>query len=48
MKQILYTMKQINGIEKVRILIEGKKGDLPEGTDISNPLLIPDKINKVN
>ncbi len=48
MKQILYTMKQINGVEKVRILIEGKKDDLPEGTDISKPLLIPDKINKVN
>lgn len=47
-KQILYTMKQINGVEKVRILIEGKKDDLPEGTDISKPLLIPDKINKVN
>lgn len=48
MKQILYTMKQIKGVEKVRILIEGKKDDLPEGTDISKPLLIPDKINKVN
>lgn len=47
-KQILYTMKQINGIKKIRILIEGKKDDLPEGTDISKPLLIPDKINKVN
>ncbi len=48
MKQILHTMKQINGVEKIRILIEGKKDDLPEGTDISKPLLLPDKINKVN
>lgn len=46
-KQILYTMKQINDVEKVKILIEGKKDDLPEGTDISKALLLPDKINKV-
>ncbi len=47
-KQILYTMKQVNGAEKVRILIEGKKDHLPEGTEISEGLTIPSGINKVN
>lgn len=48
LKQILYAMKQINGVEKVRILIEGKKDDLPEGTDISKDLFVPQKINVVS
>lgn len=48
LKQLLYSMKQIDGVEKVRILIEGKKDDLPEGTDISKDLSIPQKINAVN
>ncbi|NLD49292.1 MAG: GerMN domain-containing protein, partial [Clostridiaceae bacterium] len=47
-KQILYSMKQIDEVEKVQILIEGKKGNLPEGSDISKPLPIPNAINKIN
>ena len=47
LKQILYTMKQIDGVERVKILIEGKKDDLPEGTDLSKDLILPSKINKV-
>lgn len=47
LKQILYSMKQINGIEKVRVLIEGQKGGLPEGTDISGELAIPVVINDI-
>lgn len=47
-RQILYTMKQINGVEKVKVLIEGKKDHLPEGTEISEGLIIPAGINKVN
>jgi len=47
-KQILYTMKQIEGVEKVKILIEGKKDNLPEGTDISKALLLPNGINRVS
>jgi len=46
-RQILYTMKQINGVEKVKIIIEGKQDFLPEGTDISKALLLPEKINKI-
>lgn len=45
-EQILYSMKQMEGVEKVQIMIEGKKGDLPEGSDISKPLPIPNGINK--
>lgn len=48
LKQILHTMKQIKGVEKVEILIEGKKDNLPEGTDISMALKLPDGINKVS
>lgn len=47
-KQILYTMKQIEGVEKVKILIEGKKDNLPEGTDISTALSLPNGINRVS
>lgn len=47
-KQLLYTMKQIEGVEKVKILIEGKKDNLPEGTDISTALSLPNGINRVS
>jgi len=30
LKQILYSMKQLKNIEKIRILIEGKKDHLPK------------------
>jgi len=46
-KQILYSMKQVDGIEKVMILIEGGTKELPEGSDISKPMLIPKEINDV-
>lgn len=45
--QILYSMKQIEGVEKVKIIIEGKEGKLPEGTDISRGIPILNKINEV-
>lgn len=47
LKQILYSMKQIDGAEKVRILVEGKSIELPEGTDISKSIDIPPEINDV-
>ncbi|HHX17871.1 MAG TPA: GerMN domain-containing protein [Clostridium sp.] len=46
-EQILYSMKQIEGVEKVKIIIEGKEGKLPEGTDISRGIPILNKINEV-
>ncbi len=45
--QILYSMKQINGIDKVRFLINGEVKDLIEGTDISKPIPIPSSINDI-
>jgi len=47
LKQILYSMKQIDGVEKIRILVEGKSAELPEGTDISKDIVIPSEINDV-
>jgi germination protein M len=47
LNQILYSMKQVNDIEKVKILINGKAEELPEGTDISKGLEIPSEINLV-
>ncbi|HOM01964.1 MAG TPA: GerMN domain-containing protein [Acetivibrio sp.] len=46
LKQILYSMKQLKNVDRIRILIEGKKDHLPEGTDISGELLIPAEINR--
>jgi germination protein M len=46
-EQILYSMKQIRGAERVRILINGETAHLPEGSDISRPLPFPDSINMV-
>jgi germination protein M len=45
LKQVLYSMKQIDGVEKVKMLIEGKSGHLPEGTDISREMVFPEEIN---
>ena len=46
-KQILFSMKQIKGIKRVKILINGETASLPEGSDVSEPLLIPGRINNV-
>lgn len=46
LNQILYTMKQIRGIDRVKILIEGKEDTLPEGTDLSKEFVLPSHINK--
>jgi len=47
LKQILYSMKQIEGAERIRILVEGESAELPEGTDISRDIAIPSEINDV-
>ncbi|MDF2524295.1 MAG: hypothetical protein K0R31_1936 [Clostridiales bacterium] len=44
-RQLLYSMKQIRGIEKIRILVEGKDTLLPEGSEVSKGLSIPNTIN---
>ncbi len=46
-KQILYSMKQINGVDRVMFLVDGEVKDLMEGTDISKPIPIPSNINDI-
>lgn len=45
--QIVHSMKQLSGVEWVRILIDGKRVDLVEGTDISKDIPVASKINAV-
>lgn len=45
--QLLHTVKQHPGINKVKILIENESTALPEGTDSSNGLTLPLYINDV-
>jgi len=45
LNQLLFSMKQISGIEKVRIMVNSKRSTLPEGTDISKDVIIPSLIN---
>lgn len=45
--QIVHSMKQIEGIERIRILIDGKRVDLAEGTDISTDMPVSKEMNNV-
>jgi germination protein M len=47
LKQLLYSMKQVEGVDKVKILVEGKEIVMPEGTDISSEIPLPSAINDV-
>jgi germination protein M len=47
LKQLAYTLRQCNGIRRLRITVEGREVGLPEGTDISQGLAIPVTINDV-
>jgi germination protein M len=47
LKQILHSAKQIEGVQKVKILVNGDTANLPEGTDISNAVALPKTINNV-
>lgn len=47
LKQLAYTVRQVEGIKVLRILVDGKKVELPEGTDISSGLKVPSTINDV-
>jgi germination protein M len=46
-EQILYSAKQIKDVEEVKILINGRTRELPEGYDISRPISIPSVINDI-
>lgn len=45
--QLLNSMKQLKKIKRVKILVEGKDGNLPEGTDISKEFEFPKEINSL-
>ncbi len=47
LKQLAYTLRQCNGIRRLRIIVGGREVELPEGTDISQGLAIPVTINDV-
>jgi len=47
LKQLAYTVRQAEGIKSLKILVDGRKAELPEGTDISSGLRIPSTINDV-
>jgi len=45
LKQVLFSMGQIEGISKVKILVDGELTTLPEGTDLTHSMTIPFEIN---
>jgi germination protein M len=47
LKQLAYTLRQCEGIRKINILVEGRKAELPGGTNISAGLAIPVTVNDV-
>jgi len=47
LKQIYYTINQLNGIQKVKILIDGKETTLPEGTEVAVSKNLPTTFNRV-
>lgn len=47
LNQIYYTVSQLKGVKKVKILIDGKENTLPEGSEVAAAKNIPVTINKV-
>jgi germination protein M len=47
LKQLAYTLRQFKDIKKIKILVEGRETQLPEGTDISDGLAVPATVNDV-
>jgi len=47
LNQIYYTANQLKGIQKVKILINGKEATMPEGTEVAVSKNLPTTFNKV-
>lgn len=47
LKQLAYTLRQCKDIKKIKLLVEGREAQLPEGTDISGGLSVPLTVNDV-
>jgi germination protein M len=45
--QIYYTINQLRGVSKIKILIDGKEAALPEGTEVAMEKNLPIAFNKV-
>lgn len=46
-RQLLYSVKQIEGVEKLKILVNGQEAVLPEGTELIGNITIPEVINTI-
>lgn len=47
LNQIYYTINQLKGIQRAKILIDGKETTLPEGTEVALAKALPTTFNKV-
>lgn len=47
LKQLAYTLRQCDGIRVIKLMVNGRNVELPEGTDMSAGLSIPATINDV-
>lgn len=47
LKQLVYTARQSMGVNRVKITINGKAAELPEGTYISSGIAVPRTINDI-
>lgn len=47
LNQIYYTLNQLKGIQRVKILIDGKETTLPEGTEVAVSKNLPSTYNQV-
>ncbi len=47
LNQIYYTISQMKGIQKIKLLINGKEKPLPEGTEVASAKSVPLTFNKV-
>ncbi len=47
LKQLAYTVRQMDDIKRIMIKIGGQAAELPEGTDVSSGLAVPATVNDV-
>lgn len=45
--QLAYTLRQVHGVNRIMLLVDGEQAELPEGTGISDGIAIPETINDI-